>query len=431
MRAKSIFTLAPVAVLAFQMVDAAPTIQVVEGAFKEGQILTISGKGFTDKENEKPLFWWKADMGKTPSTLGRRTQWDENKFNGEITTDFTAPNAQRSARFDHGASSGAALGSVKFDSKKVFLFRKIYEDFDIVENVAIRAKVQGVDGTFKVGQLVTGQESGATGIVQSASIENGTGSIFFEKSGGTINEQGGKEFKFGERMVSSTATGINAEGSLKYPTGTFRTFNYKTLRFWNNQYKNNIHLNSQGSISRSFKATAEHTDATLWSGDIVDTLKQIPRNWHHLNVYYQASDIDVRDGIWRVDIDNIPSWDRKFITKSAERPGDYDVVYQSQVSNGAQPNSYVYYDSLYIDDSWHHVSVCSSAVWNGCKDKEVQIPLSWSDNLIEVQVNEGSLNLSGHLYLYFVDSAGVPNTSGYPLITKNPPVPPVLRVSEN
>lgn len=415
--------------LASSATIAAPTVTSVIGDLSQGQEITIHGKGFTAKPNAKPLFWWKADEGIEPSHLGRKATWDDT-FSGELVSTITAPNASKAVRFDHGASHGAALAPVKFNSNQLFLHRKIYDDFDVMSNVAIRTRCGNVSGQFKPGQVVKGEKSGATGVVESVSIDSGgTLALYFSKTGGTINNTKPVDFIFGEKMTSSTGTAINNEGSKAYPTGTFRTLNYKTVRFWNKAQQNNIYVGAQGANDRFYNAVPENTDSTLWTGSHINQYQQTPKKWQREEVYYKASDIDAKNGIWDFRVNNVQTWADRFITRTSARPDPYDVVYQGQVSNGAQRGTWAYYDSLYIDETWHHVTICSSPTWSECRDQEIQIPTAWSDSRITVSVNEGSLDIRDAVYLYVVDKDGNANSNGFALTNSNPPVAPVLKVA--
>ena len=66
-------------------------INSASGNIEDGQTLTISGSGFTAKTNPKPLFWWKADFGETPSVLGRNTVWGNTSGLGNFSSAVVAP----------------------------------------------------------------------------------------------------------------------------------------------------------------------------------------------------------------------------------------------------------------------------------------------------------------------------------------------------
>src|SRR5690606_35780429 len=94
----------------------------------------------------------------------------------------------------------------------------------------------------RVGQIVRGATSGATGIIESVSLNSDktSGSIFYKNVEGSINDDPSTDFVYGEKLISDTAAAQNSEGTDIYPTGTFRTFNYKIIRFWAEQTNNNV-----------------------------------------------------------------------------------------------------------------------------------------------------------------------------------------------
>ena len=317
----------------------------INTSFSDGQTVTINGTGFGIKSNAKPLFWWKADMGTTPSSLGRKTNWDSN-FVGSASSSIVTKNSSQSYRVDLGIRSDGSLGAIKFNSPELYMFRKTYEDFDI-----------------------------------------------------TTDHKNG-------------------------------TFNFKTIRIWHWLDQNNIFMSAQGVHGSNFAIANEYTDGTFWGTGH----SQRPYVWKREEVVYRTSDIGVKNGIFNFYVDGNLPYSASFINRDSTRPNRFDTLYQQQVSNGAQPNSWVYYDALYVDDSWHRVILCSSSTWNNCSDSEIQIPTSWANNSISFVVNQGSL--SGNLYLYVVDGNNVANSSGYSVAGGNPapnspPNPPVLSISPN
>jgi hypothetical protein len=407
------------------------------GKLENNTLITINGTGFTNKPIAKPLFWWRAENGTSPSsTNSRKLTWDNSLsggvvFNGNISTNIVAPGSTQSIEWDHGLSEGAALGPVRFESDKLYIYRKLYEKFDVSDNYVIRTRVTSINGTLSVGDQVKGTSSSATGVISNITNINGRTTLYFDRSYGTINQNPPNDFIYGEPMISTTGSMVNDEGSITYPTGTFRTFNYKTLRLWNAVDKNNTYPVAQGIEGRKFNINREHTDNTLLNRDMVNPISQTPFKWSVEEYIYKSSDIDTSNGIFDFIKDGTDSNEMNtFISRTTAKPNRYDIVFQSQVSNGAQPDSTVYYDSLYIDDSWHRVILCNKSTYSLCTTKEIQIPVSWTDNQIVIQLNTGGLNLERNqpVYLYVIDGNGNPNTAGHPLgvwpapVTRNRPV---------
>lgn len=409
-------------------VNGEPSIQTVVGEFDEGSTLIIKGSGFSEKENDRPYFYWEADEGQSPSPLGRHLTWAED-LNGELSAKVTAPNSSMSFRFDHGSTSAPALAGVTFDSEKLFVFRKTYEDFDTAKDYAIRTRITDLSGSISEGQTVRGLYSGATGVVQSVS-EDGVSnrwSVFYNNVDGSINKEVPVDFIYGEPMETDTASFSNTEGSEVYPTGTYRTFNFKTIRLWNKAKGNNAYVGT--GRSQKYDVIPEYTDAKLFNKSWDVKLRQRPYEWKSEELYYRASAIGSKNGLVDFRFDNKKSYDHFFQTRSAEKPDMYNIVYQSQVSNGAQPNSFIYYDHLYIDDSWHHVAVCDTATWSNCKDKAIQIPTLWNDTEINVIFDPRHFDKNEALYIYVVDAFGNANANGFSVCPKCPSQPQTFEVN--
>ena len=323
---------------------AAPVVESVQGQLTNGATLTISGSGFSTKQNDKPLFWWTADGGDAPLPLGRMVNWSGGlDGDDERQKVNVAPGSTYSYRFNH-ENGGAALGRIDFDSTRVYMWRKKYNAFDIVKD-------QGSKG-----------------------------------------------------------------------------FNFKTFRFWppGDGSRNNAWCGAQGSAGYSFRCAVDYTNGTIW-----DTgASQQPYSWKNEQVVYEASDLNQYNGrVWFA-IDNVFGFSDLVCTRNSEFPGYYDELFQSQVSNGTAGNTWVYYDSIYVDDSWHRVLLSSASNWTDARDVEIQIPVSWDDDKIEISARLGSLDPNKPVYLYVVDSENRVNENGRIIDDVAPPAqmpPPAVQ----
>jgi len=405
-------------------VAAEPYVQSVSGEFVSGGRLVIEGVGFTLKPNAQPLFWWTADGGRLPSSLGRLTDWS-GMWNPltERTQDVVAQGSMYAYRFDLSRSGDAMLGRVDFDSDRLYVWRKKYDDFDIGVDYLRRTTVDSVSGTFSAGQVVTGLKSGATGIVRSF-----TGSaIYYESMGGTINDSGASRVSFVTGEVLSSATG-SARNTDVY--GLFRTFNHKTIRVWRGwdspMGKNNTYLGAQGADNLDvpnyqYRNAYEYLDnSTVWRTGTFST----PDQWLVEQLVYESSDLGKPNGrAWFSQHNRFVYSDLKMM-RDSDNPYRPNWLFQDQVSNGCQPGSYTYFDSLYVDDSWHRVLVSSSPTWDEASDVEVQIPMTWTDQRIEITVRLGSLPSGLPVYIYVVDGENGVNKVGYPVTPKGYPKAP-------
>jgi len=398
---------------------AQPSINNVTGDINA--TLTINGTAFTEKANAKPLFWWKADFGTSPSSLGRMTAWSDDDNLGTLSTTIVAPGSQQSFGTDHGNSSGIALSRINFESDQLYLYRKTYEDFDITTDEALRTRVNLISGTLNVGDVITGTTSGATGTIVRVieahpNITYMTHIVQYNNIEGTISAQPPIDFIEDEQMTSNSGATLTAVEKL------IRTFNFKTIRMRVNRIgntypPNNMHLNAQGAENSKFRITPEYTQGTTWSGQFTNQiLYQLPREWKVEELQYETSSIDVVDGTFNFYQKGVLGTDNKFRNRTSDEPNKYNSIVQSQVSHNAQPGSVMYYDAMYVDDTWHRVVISEGNTWATRGNVEVQIPAEWNDNQIVINTNLAGLNIAATpLFLYVVDKNGVANENGYPL----------------
>jgi len=411
-----------------EVAHSAPAITSVSGTAVNGDSITINGSGFGTKANAKPLLWWSANDGVTPSSLGRQSTWNRTTPAGQPSTKIVAPGSTKSWAYDFGDPSTytSVLGVVDFNSPQLYVYRKIYNDFDATKQISIKVDVSGVSGTFQVGQTVKGQSSGATGIISRISpLTSGT-RLYFSNSGGSINSSPSTDFKYGERLASPTASGTDDEGNAKYPVGITRSFNYKTIRIGNPQGGLDAIVNIHGEHSGDYYIDV-YGNSGLYASEMSKPMSQKPFQWQNNELYYKASDLDTANGVFDYRVDNTQYYTNTFMTRSSSQPAYADALYQGQVSNGAQLNTWVYYDSIYVDDSWNHVMLCQSDTWANCRSPEIQIPTNWTNTKITMKVHLGALHPTSQFYLYVFDSKGNPNPKGYPMCP-NCPTSPKLNV---
>ncbi len=402
-----------------------PSIDTVLSNIFGDTTLTIKGSFFSNKANPKPLFWWNADMGSTPSPLGRNVTWDTTGL-GHLSTAIVAPGSQKSMAFDHGASTGAALSPLYFNTDQFYLHRKTYEDFDITTDEAIRTRVNLISGIVSVGDTITGTNSGATGkvvrvIEAHPNITYMTHIIQYDNVYGSINASPTIDFIKDEELTSNNGAVLT---TIEKP---FRTFNFKTLRLWaepSSGLRNNMHISAQGFHNAKFNITPEATEGTTWSSTFTNKiLYQLPREWKVEEVQYKTSSINTKDGIFNFYQKGILGTDSKFRNRTTDYPNSYIRIAQSQVSHNAQPESIMYYDAVYLDDTWHRVVISTGSTWATRGNVEIQIPTQWSDTEIVIKTNVGGLDpFVATLYLYVVDEYGIPNEIGYPLSSFIPAV---------
>jgi hypothetical protein len=73
----------------------------------------------------------------------------------------------------------------------------------------------------------------------------------------------------------------------------------------------------------------------------------------------------------------------------------------------------LYYDNIYIDNSWARVEIGDADTYDNCMHREIQIPVTWETGHISLKVNPGSFNLNDNVFLYVFDESGTCNAKGY------------------
>lgn len=394
----------------------APRVDSVDGEIVPNGKIVITGSSFGPKNESRPLFYWSANMGLNANLELGRQPWSGDSFNGELSTKIVHPASKASVSWDHGLSSGKALEWVDYSGPRVYVFRKKYADFDTTKDVAIRARFNNLRGEFRPGQIVKGQKSGATGLIYEVNLnaDGISGSIFFSNEAGTINDEINLDFVFGEEMQTETATAINSEGTEQYPTGTYRTFNFKTIRFWADRTRNNVYVGPAFNDTYDMKMTAEFTDGSVWPNDWGVIKKMTPNQWQVEEFLLDSGSVDKSDARLVVRTDGVQNIDRNFKARTSDRTDPYNRIAQSQVSNGSQPGSNIYYDMLYVDDSWHRILICESPVYSECRNIDILLPVEWESNRIVAQFRESVIPAGPH-YLYISDGENNVNEKGYPL----------------
>lgn len=398
-----------------------PTVSSTSGAMVNGSSFHLYGSGFGTKEFAKPLFWWDVNDGtQAPNAvLGRSSTW-----NGEATTDsdfivpgHVRPGSNASFGRDLGTTEGIVMGWVGFNPlKPIYILRTTYDDFNVNTDYAIRLRYTNPTGTLSVGQMLTGLTSGATGVIAREGVGTTTAWFFMSHSEGTIADNADPQVDFilGETMETATGSCVNSES-----VGTYRTFNYKMLRFWpdpgasqtliylTQHYQTHAYITTENTYSA-------HGASLHLSSELTG---QTPNQWVTEEFLYQtSSDIDVEDGIfypYKDGVAGLPDANQRFVYLDVDSANRYTRFVNQQVSNGCEPGSVVYFDHLYADESWQRVLFTNEPTYEGANPIEVQIPTAWSDTHVTVQVRTGALNPMLPVYAHVWDAQNQKSTPYY------------------
>jgi hypothetical protein len=81
----------------------------------------------------------------------------------------------------------------------------------------------------------------------------------------------------------------------------------------------------------------------------------------------------------------------------------------ANVSTGATT---IYYDDIYLDNTFQRVEIGDNATYANCTKREIQPPTAWTDTGATVTLNRGSFSPGDTAYVFVIDANNAPST-GY------------------
>lgn len=103
-------------------------------------------------------------------------------------------------------------------------------------------------------------------------------------------------------------------------------------------------------------------------------------------------------------------------SQSYQNPMNFNFPVHGVKANITFPSNYLYWaDDVYLDNTWARVMIGNSSTWDGCTQKEPQIPSAWNSTNVAVTVNTGAFSTGQTVYLYVIDANGSVNSKGYPV----------------
>lgn len=148
--------------------------------------------------------------------------------------------------------------------------------------------------------------------------------------------------------------------------------------------------------------------------------------WYHISVQTDFGTIGSANGSTKMWVSK-PGLSGAYTTVSANNV-KYVVAsgYPDYIKFGWYAGSYyptssntftttLYYDNIYIDNSWARVEIGDADTYDNCTHREIQIPVTWESGHVSLTVNPGSFNLNDSVFLYVFDESGAVNPKGYPI----------------
>lgn len=307
------------------------------------------------------------------------------------------------------AISGSGFGS-KAHAKPLYFFDFEGSNTAQNKNISFTTDSLNTNGTTTTSNALSGSGSALRFTIQQDSSAVAIPRIDFDSD---------RLYIFFNRMYDFSIADSSNWGS--------RGFNLKTNRLWSPD-GNNIYIGYQGNESAtSGRIYPEYTAAggSTWVGS---NLPQVANEWTQEEIIYKASDINTQNGRFDLLRNGNSAHNSSFRMRTSSYPSRYSQLYFDQISNGTNSSKslHIYYDNIYVDDTYQRVYISDSSTFDQAKKRMIQVPVKWSDSNIVVNVNEGGIPLS-NAYVYVVDSNGDANKNGAALCKSDcasPPNPP-------
>ena len=350
------------------MAYATPVVTSVTGSVTQGGTLTISGSGFGVKSPAKPYLWAPMNGNTNPSTLGVVQSW------ASIT------------QLTYQANCGPAAGT----------------------GCAAGTPANGTSPNEWAAAIYSPSYSG---------------------SGNDWNSYGQQTYVYRKSKRNFTYTNNGAT-------------NVKLIRMWGTSasqfltYPDFYWSVFNGRIGVEQVPQNSSNDYTMIPATVA--VAEGPVNQWYSEEYEIKSNSGptTADGDFRIainggaDLVSFPNsqWEQNTITlkvaSGAGGDGTMKVLYPVHFlfENGgnwvpAASGSQYFAADVYADTTWARVMIGNSPVFSASSDREIQIPATWSDGNIQVNVNINSFPAGQKMYLFVVDSSetasvGFPITAG-------------------
>jgi len=348
----------------------APYIQEASGTFSNNNIITITGNAFGDKLQAQPIRYDDFEGLTIGRTIGEATGWWKDGIGGSSTLRIS-DEKQRT----------------NFSSRNVI--SRLNDD---------RAAYKNNIGFAKTRKIYV--------------------NLWMRMNWGS----GGNSYQLKLWRVS---TFIKPGHASRYPDISF--VGWKTGGYTKNYYINHYY---------AYRYTDPSKEAKLFW--FPDNLRNIMSNegWYNVALQVEQGDVGQSNG-------NIVSW-----ISHLPRTKDYEklslenhmildkiddniidaILVGEKIVNGGTAST-LYYDDIYIDNSWSRVEIGDAAEYDKCTFREIQIPQAWTDDKITISMRQGLFQKDTQAYLFVVNENGEVSNDLPIMISRDSNTPIPIRIT--
>ncbi len=192
-----------------------------------------------------------------------------------------------------------------------------------------------------------------------------------------------------------TAVEIAENGGVTDPD--FANFN------WNREDSNNSHyITNQREVG---------SNSQYFDGNIL-----VDGSWHHMMLQADMGTAGNTDGAWKAWCSRDGFSDTYDLINQEDTMviGDGDslmdaVKFDLWIGNLESADLDIFLDDIYIDNSWARIEIGTHSNYKDCTHREIQEPIEWTEEEIEIKVNQGAFSAGDEVFLFVIDGNG--NTS--------------------
>ena len=351
------------------VVFAEPNITGTTGNFDEGQRITISGTGFGNKSRPGPLVWDDFEDGSDGTLIAGRAPAVENLARAWTWDDYTAQT-----------------------------HRPRYGNGRVRPNSSLSSEHDFIGGTYN------------NSLEIDFPVQNTGDEVYFS-------------FYYYYDKISNNWSRNHKPWIVYGNTGYYPA----AYDGWGNP------SDGDGTFRNSVQDSGD-TGQTLWSSP---ELNQVEGEWIRIEGFLRVSGPNQNNGAWNLWVHRpdapspnirLEQFDDSYKTRSGNNFWQ-QWHFGSYHDNGpTNAEARIYIDDLYFDDTQARIELCDRPTWVSCTQREHQIPVNWSANSVEFEMNAGAFATAEDVYLYVVDAQGSVNPQGFPVrvgaasaVRPNPP----------
>lgn len=224
------------------------------------------------------------------------------------------------------------------------------------------------------------------------------------------NWDGGTQYEATQTKIIRTAVSINDSGDVTYPMMACYNWMANDYSYTWNTF-NASYSAGMGSYSIAFP------NDSFVDGEWQNIVMQVDQGtkggadgaiYHWVSKQGSAYISSSNNGTGKMVIDSAGEY------MDAFKIDNYlDANNDTLISSGYNLSSVLYWDDLYIDNSWARIEIGDNADYDSCTHREMQIPTSWAPYQVSFTVNQGSFSDGDAVYIFVVGEDGTA-TDGYP-----------------